>query len=145
MANRWQTLMDLRQRRVDQAQEQVIDSARRKQEAITSINQIRQYIKEYQGAGAIRSQTVSVDKISRSRKFMIQLQDALKVQEAALIQLTTLAQKDLHELIRCRADLKAIEKLKDSKELAIKKIADKKEANELDELARTQYLVNIQR
>ena len=145
MASRWETLMELRQRRVEQAQEQVVESERRKQEAITSINQIRQYIREYQAAGTGSEQTVSVDKISRSRKFLMQLQDAFKAQEAALLQLSLALQRDQQELMRCRSDLKAIEKLKDSEELAIRKVADKKEVKELDELARTHYLANINR
>jgi len=64
-------------------------------------------------------------------------------QESLCIQLTYQAQQDQAELMRCRADLKAIEKLDEKdRHLERKKIAER-EAKDLDELARSQFLGNL--
>ena len=48
MASRkWEILKDLRQRKVDHAQALMLDTEKKKNDAVDSLNQILNYIKEY--------------------------------------------------------------------------------------------------
>ncbi len=143
-STKWETLKDLRQRKVDHAQALLLETEKRKKEAVQSLNQVLGYIKEYRAQiKADENATVSVSNLSRSRHFLQQLIQSSAQQENLCIQLTYQAQQDQAELMRCRADLKAIEKLDEKdRHLERKKVAER-EAKELDELARSQFLGNL--
>jgi len=140
-SSKWETLKDLRQRKVDHAQALLLETEKRKHDAVQSLNQVLSYIKEYRAQiKADENATVSVTNLSRSRHFLQQLIQSSVQQENLCIQLTYQAQQDQAELMRCRADLKAIEKLDEKdRHLERKKVAER-EAKELDELARSQFL-----
>jgi len=143
-STKWETLKDLRKRKVDHAHALLLETEKRKKEAVQSLNQVLGYIKEYRAKiKADENATVSVSNLSRSRHFLQQLIQSSAQQEHLCIQLTYQAQQDQAELMRCRADLKAIEKLDEKdRHLERKKIAER-EAKDLDELARSQFSGNL--
>jgi len=143
-STKWETLKDLRQRNVDNAQALLLETEKRKQEAVQSLNQVLIYIKEYrEKIKAEEKGTASAANLSRSRRFLQQLINTSVQQENLCIKLSHQADQDQAELMRRRADLKAIEKLDEKDKRVERQITTKREVKDLDELSRSRFLGNL--
>jgi flagellar export protein FliJ len=141
MASKWKILMDLRKRKLEQVQVRSNHSLQRQHEAAKSLEQIVEYIQEYQERiSAAERSTVSASDIVRARNFLNHLVQTSIEQERVLLRLTQRAQNDQKKLLECRADLKAVEKLKANEESAAAQLHAQREAKDLDEFARRQFM-----
>lgn len=141
MASKWKILMDLRKRKLEQVQIRAQHSLQRQYEAAKSLEQVVEYIQEYQErVSAAERSTVSASDIVRSRNFLNHLVQTSIEQERVLLRLTQRAQNDQKKLLECQADLKAVEKLKANEERAAAQLVAQREAKDLDEFARRQFM-----
>ena len=142
MASRkWEILKDLRQRKVDHTLALMLDTEKKKNDAVDSLNQILNYIKEYRKQiKADENAIVSATELARSHRFLQQLIQTSVQQEGLCIQLAYQLKQDQSELMRLRSDLKAIEKLDEKERQSQQKSIVTREARALDELARSQFL-----
>ena len=141
MASKWKILMDLRKRKLEQVQVRSNHSLQRQHEAAKSLEQIVEYIQEYQERISVAERsTVSASDIVRARNFLNHLVQTSIEQERVLLRLTQRAQNDQKKLLECRADLKAVEKLEANEESAAAQLYAQREAKDLDEFARHQFM-----
>lgn len=144
MASKWETVKGVRKRELERTQARASRNRQQRQEAVDSLNQILQYIGEYREQMERAEQDgVPVSSLSRLRRFLQQLVQASAAQEQLLIQLSVRVQEDQASLMRCRADLKAVEKLQDNEIASQKRELARRESRDNDELARRRFLADL--
>jgi flagellar export protein FliJ len=142
MASKWNILMDLRQRKLEQARDRAQKSLERQHQAAEALEQILEYIEEYRAQFAAHAtESVSASTLTRSREFLNQLVESSIEQERMLLTLTQRAQHDHERLVKCRSDLRAIEKLDEHDRTRASKQGARAEAREMDDFARHSHLV----
>lgn len=140
MANKWDLVKGVRERKLSHVQTLAMDSAKRANDVNQSLEQVKSYISDYKAQlSGDEKQGVSVTSLARTRNFIQKLVGASNEQEKLLSKLKQQAEQDQLKLNQCRADVKAVDKLQEKDREKQKRAAAKKEANLMDELASRRF------
>ena len=140
MANKWDLVKGVRERKLSHVQTLAMDSAKRADDVNQSLEQVKSYISDYKAQlSGDEKQGVSVTSLARTRNFIQKLVGASNEQEKLLSKLKQQAEQDQLKLNQCRADVKAVDKLQEKDREKQKRAAAKKEANLMDELASRRF------
>ena len=140
MANKWDLVKGVRERKLSHVQTLAMDSAKRADDVNQSLEQVKSYISDYKAQlSGDEKQGVSVTSLARTRNFIQKLVGASNEQEKLLSKLKQQAEQDQLKLNQCRADVKAVDKLQEKDREKQKRAAAKKEAYLMDELASRRF------
>jgi len=140
MANKWDLVKGVRERKLSHVQTLAMDSAKRADDVNQSLEQVKSYISDYKAQlSGDEKQGVSVTSLARTRNFIQKLVGASNEQEKLLSKLKQQAEQDQLKLNQCRADVKAVDKLQEKDREKQKRAAAKKEAHLMDELASRRF------
>ena len=140
MANKWDLVKGVRERKLTHVQTLAMDSAKRANDLSQSLEQVKSYISDYKTQlSGDEKQGVSVTTLSRTRNFIQKLVGASNEQEKLLSKLKQQAEQDQLKLNQCRADVKAVDRLQEKDREQQKRTAAKKEAHLMDELANRRF------
>ena len=140
MANKWDLVKGVRERKLSHVQTLAMDSAKRANDVNQSLEQVKSFISDYKAQlSGDEKQGVSVTSLARTRNFIQKLVGASNEQEKLLSKLKQQAEQDQLKLNQCRADVKAVDKLQEKDREKQKRAAAKKEANLMDELASRRF------
>jgi len=140
MANKWDLVKGVRERKLSHVQTLAMDSAKRANDVNQSLEQVKSYISDYKAQlSGDEKQGVSVTSLARTRNFIQKLVGASNEQEKLLSKLKQQAEQDQLKLNQCRADVKAVDKLQEKDREKQKRAAAKKEAHLMDELASRRF------
>ena len=140
MANKWDLVKGVRERKLSHVQTLAMDSAKRADDVNQSLEQVKSYISDYKAQlSGDEKQGVSVTSLARTRNFIQKLVGASNEQEKLLSKLKQQAEQDQLKLNQCRADVKAVDRLQEKDREKQKRAAAKKEANLMDELASRRF------
>jgi len=140
MANKWDLVKGVRERKLSHVQTLAMDSAKRADDVNQSLEQVKSYISDYKAQlSGDEKQGVSVASLARTRNFIQKLVGASNEQEKLLSKLKQQAEQDQLKLNQCRADVKAVDKLQEKDREKQKRAAAKKEAHLMDELASRRF------
>lgn len=140
MANKWDLVKGVRERKLSHVQTLAMDSAKRADDVNQSLEQVKSFISDYKAQlSGDEKQGVSVTSLARTRNFIQKLVGASNEQEKLLSKLKQQAEQDQLKLNQCRADVKAVDKLQEKDREKQKRAAAKKEAHLMDELASRRF------
>jgi len=140
MANKWDLVKGVRERKLSHVQTLAMDSAKRANDVNQSLEQVKSFISDYKAQlSGDEKQGVSVTSLARTRNFIQKLVGASNEQEKLLSKLKQQAEQDQLKLNQCRADVKAVDKLQEKDREKQKRAAAKKEAHLMDELASRRF------
>jgi len=140
MANKWDLVKGVRERKLSHVQTLAMDSAKRANDVNQSLEQVKSFISDYKAQlSGDEKQGVSVTSLARTRNFIQKLVGASNEQEKLLSKLKQQAEQDQLKLNQCRADVKAVDKLQEKDREKQKRAAAKKEAYLMDELASRRF------